>query len=106
MLESPAVGRQAHSKVNEVESIIGVKRGQPISGSDAEDKGPSSKRVKMNTGVKAETTEINSTNSLFRKFVNNALDERAAVSFLILSKPLPRSSQLTLIRFTGEQCQL
>ena len=70
MLESSAVGHQAHSS---------VKRERPTSGSEYEDKGPSGKKIK------AETTLINSTNSLFRNFVNNALDERAAVSFLILS---------------------
>jgi len=83
MLESSAVSRQAHPNGSEAESAIGVKRGQPTSGSDSEDKGPSSKRVKMNAGVRIEVTETNSTNFLFRKFVNNALDERAAVSFLI-----------------------
>jgi len=85
MLESSAVSLAAHSNGREAEFTIGLKRGQPTSGFDFEDKGPSSKRVKMNAGVKAEITETNSTNSLFRKFVNNALDERAAVSFPILS---------------------
>jgi len=47
MLESSAVGRQPHSKGYEAESIAGVKRGQPTSGSGAEDKGPSSKKIKM-----------------------------------------------------------
>ncbi|KAG0644810.1 RNA polymerase I-specific transcription initiation factor RRN3 [Tuber brumale] len=80
MLESSAVGCRAHLGGSEARSIIGVKREQPISGSDSENKGPSYKRVKMNAGMKAKTTETNSTNSLFRKFVNNALDERAAGS--------------------------
>ena len=82
MLESSAVSRQAHPN-GRAESAISVKRGQPTSGSDSEDKGPSTKRVKMNAGVRTEVTEKNSTNFLFRKFVNNALDERAAVSFSI-----------------------
>ncbi|PWW76420.1 RNA polymerase I-specific transcription initiation factor RRN3 [Tuber magnatum] len=80
MLESSAVSRQAHLNGSQTKSVIGVKREQPTSWSDSENRGPSSKRVKMSAGMKAKTMETNTTNSLFRKFVHNALDERAAGS--------------------------
>ncbi|RPA94443.1 RNA polymerase I-specific transcription initiation factor RRN3 [Choiromyces venosus 120613-1] len=78
MLESSVVSRQAHLNGSEAKSAIGVKRELPTSESDSENKGHSSKRVKMNAGMGVKTIEINATNSLFRRFVNNALDERAA----------------------------
>ena len=81
MLESSAVSRQAHP--NGSESAIGTKREQSTSGSDSKDKGPPSKRAKMHAGAEVETIGADSINLLFRKFVNNALDERATVSFLI-----------------------
>ncbi|CUS07084.1 unnamed protein product [Tuber aestivum] len=80
MLESSTVSRQAHLNGSQTKLAIGVKREQPTPGSDSENRGPSSKRVKMSAGVKIKTTETNVTNSLFRKFVNNALDERTAGS--------------------------
>lgn len=82
MLIPSTVGRQAFDKGGEALSLIGMKRESSTPEPNNASEGPPNKRAKTAEGSGAKSLEVNAASMLFRKFVTNALDERASVGFV------------------------